>query len=170
MKLPKISDIIAAKEALELCRYFGLDYLVERIESNPGSYKNWKFDGCSGLPDEVMGLFTGCNWKDITYKCCLPHDLYYAYGERGNKIERKRVDVKFYSDLVTKAGMSEWCVSAFQAAVRIGGAEKFGLSFSWGFAHKRKLSNSALAANWSLRLKCPVHPIPKQQKRKNETS
>jgi hypothetical protein len=34
MKLPKIGDIITAKEALELCRYFGLDYLVERIESD----------------------------------------------------------------------------------------------------------------------------------------
>ena len=139
MKLPKIGDIITANEALELCRYFSLDYLIERIESDPESYKNWKFDGCSGLPDEVMGLFTGCNWEEITYKCCLPHDLCYGYGERGNKIERKRVDLKFYSDLVTKAGMSKWCASAFHAAVRIGGAEKFGLSFSWGFAHFKAL-------------------------------
>jgi len=43
---------------------------------------------------------------------------------------------KFYSDLVTKAGMKKWCAAAFLAGVRIGGAEKFGLSFSWGFAHK----------------------------------
>ncbi|RZB35171.1 MAG: hypothetical protein SRB1_00939 [Desulfobacteraceae bacterium Eth-SRB1] len=49
MKLPKIGDIITAKEAVELCRYFSLDYLLERIESDPESYKNWKFDGCSGL-------------------------------------------------------------------------------------------------------------------------
>lgn len=136
MNLPKIGDTISTKEALELCRYFGLDYLVERIESDPESYKNWKFDGCSCLPDELMGLFTGCNWEDITYKCCLPHDLCYGYGELGNKTERKRVDKQFYSDLVTKACMNEWAASAFLAAVRIGGAEVFGLSFSWGFAHK----------------------------------
>lgn len=136
MNLPKIGDIISAKEALELCRYFGRDYLVERIETNPEGYKDWKFDGCSGLPDELMGLFTGCNWKDITYKCCLPHDLCYGYGAIGNDIERKRVDVKFCSNLVTKAGMSEWAAAAFLVAVRIGGAEIFGLSFSWGFAHK----------------------------------
>lgn len=80
MKLPKIGDIITTKEALELCRYFGLDYLVERIESDPESYKNWKFDGCSGLPDKVMGLFTRCNWEKITCRCCLPHDLCYGYG------------------------------------------------------------------------------------------
>ena len=134
MNLLEIGDIVTTKEALELCRYFGLDYLVERIESDPGRYKDWKFDGCSGLSDKIMGFFTGCDWKDITYKCCLPHDLCYGYGEPGNDIERKRVDLKFYSDLVTKAGMKKWCASAFLAGVRIGGAEEFGLSFSWGFA------------------------------------
>ena len=136
MKLPSIGDIITTKEALELCRYFGLDYLVERIESHPERYKDWKFDGCSCLPDEVMGFFTGCNWEGITYRCCLPHDLCYGYGERGNSDERKRVDKIFHSDLVTKAGMKEWCAPAFLVAVRIGGSERFGLSFSWGFAHK----------------------------------
>jgi hypothetical protein len=66
----------------------------------------------------------------------LPHDLCYGYGELGNKNERKRVDTKFYNDLVTKAGMNEWTASAFLGAVRVGGAEVLGLSFSWGFAHK----------------------------------
>jgi hypothetical protein len=136
MNLPEIGDIITTKQAIELCRFFGLDYLVKRIESASESYKDWKFDGCSGLPDEVMGFFTGCDWEDITYKCCLPHDLCYAYGERENEIERERVDVKFYSDLVTKAGMKKWCASAFLVAVRMGGIEEFSLSFSWGFAHK----------------------------------
>ena len=136
MKLPEINDMINTEQALELCKYFNLDYLIRRIEANPGKYKPWKFDGCSGLPDEVLGFFTGCEWQYITYKCCLPHDLSYGYGELGNRIERKRVDVKFYSDLVTKARMKEWCACAFLAAVRVGGAEAFGLSFSWGFAHK----------------------------------
>jgi len=136
MKLPEIGDTISTEEALELCRHFGLDYLVKRIESDPESYREWKFDGCSCLPDELMGLFTGCDWKDITYKCCLPHDLCYGYGELGNKAERKRVDEQFYSDLVNKADMKKWAASAFLAAVRIGGAEIFSRSFSWGFAHK----------------------------------
>mgnify|MGYP001129937172 CR=1 FL=1 len=38
MKLPEIGDRMNTKEALELCRYFGLDYLVERIESDPERY------------------------------------------------------------------------------------------------------------------------------------
>jgi hypothetical protein len=136
MKFPEIGDNITTENALNLCRHFKLDYLITRIEANPDSYKSWTFDGCSGLPDEILGLFTGCNRENITYKCCLPHDLCYAYGEPGNDIERKRVDVKFYSDLVTKAGMKKWLASAFLSAVRVGGKEELGLSFSWAFAHK----------------------------------
>jgi len=136
MKYPQIGDMITTENALLLCQHFNLDYLVKRIENDPHQYNPWEFDGCSGLPDEIMGLFTGCEWRDITYKCCLPHDLCYGYGEAGNDIERKRVDVKFYSDLVTKAGMGQWQAAAFLAAVRIAGPEEFGMSFSWGFAHK----------------------------------
>ena len=136
MRLPEIGDTITTEQALELCKYLKLDYLIERIENNSDRYKSWKFDGCSGLPDKIMGFFTGCNWEDITYKCCLPHDLCYGYGEEGNDIERERVDLKFYSDLVTKADMKKWQASAFLAAVRVGGPEAFGFSFSWGFAHK----------------------------------
>ena len=136
MKLPEIGDIITTQKATELCAHFDLNYLVDRITANPESYKAWSFDGCSGLPDELMGLFTGCDWKDITYKCCLPHDLCYAYGETGNEIEREQVDKNFHHDLVTKAGMRKWVASVFLSSVRIGGAEELGSSFSWGFAHK----------------------------------
>jgi hypothetical protein len=53
MQLPKINDMITTEQALELCKHFNLDYLIKRIESNADKYKPWKFDGCSGLPDEV---------------------------------------------------------------------------------------------------------------------
>ncbi|MBC8440830.1 MAG: hypothetical protein H8D87_14265 [Deltaproteobacteria bacterium] len=135
MILPETGDTITTEKALELCQQFSLDYLTDRLNSNPKKYKDWIFDGCSGLPDEIMGFFTGCDWKDITYNCCLPHDLGYAYGDPGNDKERKQVDLKFFSDLITKAGMKKWCAAGFLAAVRTGGAEEFGLSFSWGFAH-----------------------------------
>ncbi len=133
---PKIGDIVTTGQALALCRDFGIDYLAIRIESDPEKYKEWEFDGCSGIPDELMGLFTGCDWKDITFKCCLPHDLGYGYGEPGNEDERKQVDTRFYNDLINKAGMDEWRAAAFFAGVRAGGHEIFGQSFSWGFAHK----------------------------------
>lgn len=136
MKLPEIGEVITTQSGLSLCRYFNLNYLIERIESNPGDYVDWEFDGCSGLPDKHMGLFTGCKWEDITYQCCLPHDLCYAYGEPGNRAERKQVDENFFNDLMEKAGMHKWAATAFLAAVRVGGAEALGLSFTWAFAHK----------------------------------
>ncbi len=136
MDLPEIREIITTERALGLCRHFGLDYLVSRIEVDPDQFEDWEFDGCSCLPDQVLGFFTGCKWRDITYKCCLPHDLCYAYGEPGNHAERERVDVKFFSDLVTKAGMKTWLAYSFLAVARIGGPEEFGFSFSWGFARK----------------------------------
>ncbi|RLC65799.1 MAG: hypothetical protein DRI52_12750 [Chloroflexi bacterium] len=138
MELPKVGETVSTEQALELGRHFGLEYLVERILAHPETYREWTFDGCSGLPDEVMGFFTGCNWKDITYQCCLPHDLCYGYGEPGNSEERKRVDLAFHDNLVNKAGMKKWCASAFLAAVRVGGAEIFGFSFSWAFAHRKE--------------------------------
>ena len=136
MELPEIGDIVTTEVALEFCKNFKLDYLVKRIEDNRDGYKNWKFDGCSCVPDKIMGWLTGCNWKDITYKCCLPHDLGYAYGEKGNKIERKQVDQKLYSDLITKAGMRKYLAFVYLGIARIGGHQVLGFSFSWGFAHK----------------------------------
>jgi hypothetical protein len=138
MDLPEINDIITTERALGLCRRFDLDYLVSRIEANPDHFKEWAFDGCSCLPDRHLGRFTGCNWRDITYRCCLPHDLRYAYGRPGDHAERKRADEAFFNDLVTKAHMKTWMAAVFLAGVRLGGREEFGLSFSWAFARKEK--------------------------------
>ncbi len=35
MNLPNIGDRVCTGEALELCKYFNLDYLVDRVESDP---------------------------------------------------------------------------------------------------------------------------------------
>lgn len=136
MRMPEIGDTITIQWGLDLCRHFGFGYLVDRIEAHPELYKEWKFDGCSGLPDELMGLFTGCNWQDITYQCCLPHDLGYAYGDPGNHEEKQMVDDKFFDDLRKKVGMRQWLAAVFRKVVEIGGAEILGLSFSPAFAYK----------------------------------
>ena len=136
MEFPKINDIIDTKLAIELCRYFGFDYLMSRIEANPGQFKDWEFDGCSCVQEKMLGFLSGCDPQVIIEQCCLPHDLCYAYGEPGNDDERKSVDNRFFNDLVDKAGMKRWMAYALLAGVRVGGAEEFGLSFSWGFARK----------------------------------
>ena len=44
MDLPKIGETITTERAVELCKYFGLQSLVRRIELNPEAYKDWKLD------------------------------------------------------------------------------------------------------------------------------
>jgi hypothetical protein len=138
MKLPEIGEVINSDRAIELCRHFELEYLVERIEANPDAYTDWKFDGVSGVPEKLAAFFTGVDEYTLTYECALPHDLCYAYGEHGNEIEKQRVDMKFHSDLLTKARMNKFFAELFYKAVRIGGVEELGLSFSWAFASPKK--------------------------------
>lgn len=135
MDLPRIGDTITTSRGLELCQHFKFENLVSRIKSNPGSYNNWKFDGCSGLPDELLGIFTGLDWKKITM-CCLKHDLKYMYGRPGSYYERKKVDRELAEDLITEAEMRPWLAEVFYHAVQTGGCEELGLSFSWAGANK----------------------------------
>lgn len=136
VRMPEIGDLITVEWGLELCRHFRLDYLVERIQKQPGWYKSFRFDGCSCVPDELLGLFTGCDWKKITFLCCLPHDLGYAFGEPGNMVEKQHVDQLFEQNLVDLAEMRPWLAEDFMNIVKVGGAERFGLNFSWAFAHR----------------------------------
>ena len=130
-----IGQIVTPKMGLELARYFKLDYLIERLEKHPDKYKDFVWDGCSMIPDRLLTVFTGINWRQITYNCCMPHDCAYAYGELGNKKEKQKADFKLIDDLLT-IGMLTWQVQLFYNAVEIGGAEHLKLDFSWGFANK----------------------------------
>lgn len=132
----KIGDTITPHIGLQLANHFGLFHIVNRIETQPEKYKDFVFDGCSCLPDELLGLFTGCKWKDITYLCCLPHDIGYAYGESNDKKEKNRIDNFFLDNLINRARMKSWFAAIFLSAVKLGGKQKLGLSFSWGFAIK----------------------------------
>lgn len=137
----KIGDTITPEMGLELCKHFGFDYLVERLESNLDKYKSFEFDGASMLPDTLTAFLVGIKPKCFTYQCALPHDLAYAYAELGNDIEKERVDLKFKSNLITKCKMDKWKAKVFYYAVLYGGVEKLGLSFSWGFCNKHKEKN-----------------------------
>ena len=135
MILPKIGDRISTPQGRELCRYFNLGYLVARIEANMSGYLPWQFDGCSMLPNGIIGFVARPFWKKIVRECALPHDLAYAYGDPGNARERKDADLAF-RDSLEDAGMFSFFASRFYDAVRIGGAEELGLSFTWAFARK----------------------------------
>ena len=135
MELPKIGDIIDNEKAIELCDHFNLDHLSDRIKKNPEQYRSWEFDGCSMIPDEILGIFTKSKrWEDITMMCCLPHDLGYAYGDPDNEEEeRELVDKKFETDL--KKIIRWWGIAKlFFFGVRIGGPGWMNQSFSWAYA------------------------------------
>lgn len=134
--MPKIGDTITVEQGKVLSTYFGLSYIVNRIEANPEAYMTWEFDGCSGIIDEGLGFFTGVSWFDITYSCCLPHDLGYAYGILGDVEEKQMVDKRFRKDLI-KVGMNEVQADIFYYFVERFGAEELGLSFSWGYANAK---------------------------------
>jgi hypothetical protein len=134
MKLPKIGDTITTEYAKELCRHFGFDYLVERLEANPEDYKSWVFDGASMIPDRLFSkLFQIPNLTEIA----LRHDLKYAYGESGNKREKLRADLEFELEVLNDGASAEMAKLMF-AAVDVGGKEILNTSFSWGFARTKK--------------------------------
>lgn len=139
VKIPEIGETITTEWALELCRHFGFNYLVERISANPERYKPWKYDGCSCVPDQLLGPFVGKGhtWRDITDKCALPHDLQYAFGDP-NEQEKARADHDFSGRLIVHAGMDVTMAEAFRKLVEWFGQEKYGLDFSWGFARVDK--------------------------------
>jgi hypothetical protein len=140
VKIPEIGETITIEWALELCRHFGFDYLVERISANPERYKPWKYDGCSCVLDQLLATWVGPGhtWRDITDECALPHDLQYAFGDPGNEQEKARADHYFKTRLIIYAGMRPEAAEAFRKLVEWFGQEKYGLDFSWGFARVDK--------------------------------
>ena len=137
MNLPEIGETITTERALELCKFFRIDYLTERIKENPDSYKLWTFDGASYSWDTGLAFMTGVEQNDLTFKCALPHDLRYGYGEIENCKERADADSEFKMDLIYRAKMNRVSAWNLYAAVRIGGCNFFGIkNASWGFANK----------------------------------
>ncbi len=131
MKLPKIDDTITIEQAINLCEYFGYEHIVKRLKGAPGNYKSWIFDGASMVPDELFSkLFHIPNLVEIALK----HDLKYAYGEPGNKVEKLRADLEFEIDLLNDGASPEMAKLMF-AAVDVGGKEILKTSYSWAYAH-----------------------------------
>lgn len=138
IRLPKIGEEITIERGLELCRYFGLDYLVKRLTKHPEYFRTWIFDGCSGLSQEVFRLLCGNKYKIVTFYCCLIHDLEHAYGESGNEEEREASNKEFRENLIDLAKFSEQKAWAFYKAVVIGGSDKLNTTWKWGFANKER--------------------------------
>jgi hypothetical protein len=132
MELPRIGQRVTTADARALCRHFGYEFLVARIERTPEAFKDWTFDGASMVPDRLVSALAGI--PNLT-RIALQHDLKYAYGEPGNKQERQKADEEFRRDLMAD-GASEPVAEIMFQAVRLFGDPPIRTSFSWGFARK----------------------------------
>jgi hypothetical protein len=134
---PKIGEKITTSRGLELCKYFNLHYLVERIKENPDGYNDWIFDGVSGFPENIASFLVNCDQHILTYQCALPHDLAYAYGKLHDQKEKHEIDKKFLHDLIHVAKADVNMSKIFFIAVDILGAEELKLKCTWAFANKK---------------------------------
>lgn len=137
MMLPVIGDTITNQKAIYLAQIYDLNYISDRITNNPTKYKNWVFDGVSGINDKLFAKLIGADNVNILYKCALPHDLAYAYGDILNEEERMHVDEIFYQNLLDE-NVSKIKAKIIHGIVRIFGARKLPFSFTWGFAYNEK--------------------------------
>jgi len=131
MELPKKGQIVSLKKIKELCWYFGLIPLWDKIKDDPPP-KPFKSDGCSCWPDV---------WKDkknkkvSLYEVCLKHDLSYWAGHKGESMARFLVDTRLMVDVAIKTGRIELAVIMF-IGVRIGGISWLKTPFRWGFGRE----------------------------------
>lgn len=134
--LPKVGEKITTNRAIELCQYYKLNYLINRIQKNPELYNEWIFDGVSGLPDRLASILVDCDQHLLTYECALPHDLAYAYGKLNDVNEKKAIDTKFLHDLIYVANANPVMAKVFYLAVNVLGKQELRMPFTWAFANK----------------------------------
>lgn len=134
-----IGDVISPATGLQIANQLGMQHIVERIESEPERYADFRFDGVSGAPDWMAALFFGVDETDLTYKVAIPHDWRFAYGQPGNAKEESMANKEFCDNLV-KVGVKEWKVRVALELVKTLGSEKLPFNFCWAFASKKKES------------------------------
>lgn len=129
MQLPKKGEIISLKKVKELCIYFELFDLWDKIENDP-PIKPFKSDGCSGgWPD----AWKNKNGRKVSiYEACLKHDMVYWCGREGEHLARFFADVDLMVDVVRKTGRIKLGVIMF-SGIRTGGGSWTHLPFKWGF-------------------------------------
>jgi hypothetical protein len=123
MDLPKKGEEVPISKVREICEFYGLHALWQKIDKDPPA-KPFQSDGCSMWLDE---------WKGTSlYEACFLHDLKYWAGYPGEAVDRLIADAELMIDVARLLGSTEMAETMFHG-VRIGGHELFKRSFSWGF-------------------------------------
>ena len=134
----KIGDTITPAMGLQIANHFGMVEIVSRIEAQPEMYKDFIFDGVSGLPENLASFLAEVDEEILTYEIALPHDVGYGYGEPGNDEEKEIIDIDFENRLI-KYRCPKWKAKVAKRIVDILGKEELGQKFSWAFATKEKI-------------------------------
>jgi len=126
IQLPAKDEVVPLERIHEICDYYGLDALWEKIERDP-PIRPFRSDGLTGWPDTVQGV-------DL-YPASFLHDLKYWAGYPGEDVERLVADAEFMIDVARLLGSTAIAETMFRG-VRLGGTEFFNASFSWGFGRR----------------------------------
>lgn len=132
MRMPKIGGIVDNKLAINLCRYYQFDEIASRIEADPEQFKEWRFDGASSLPDNLVALALDVDQEKFS-EAALKHDLKYAYGAPGDKAAKHLADKELEQNLIEVA-LKPYQAKMMYTAVDLGGGEKRDRPYSWAFA------------------------------------
>ncbi len=123
MDLPKKNEVAPLAKIREICEFYGLASLWQKIEHDPPA-KPFKSDGCSMWLDTYQGV--------SIYPACFLHDLKYWAGYPGEDVERLVADAELMIQVARLLNEAQMAETMFHG-VRIGGHEIFKQSFSWGF-------------------------------------
>lgn len=122
-KLPGIGVPLTVAEVRALAETHGKWDIVETIDSDPPT-DIFASDGCTLWPD---------TWGSISiYEACFWHDVRYWCGRLGDEPARNSADRMLEAD-VFRITNSYRLSRTMYLGVQVGGHEKIGLWFSWGF-------------------------------------
>lgn len=124
--LPAKFEEVPLPRIKEICEYYGLHSLWQKIERDP-PIRPFKSDGCSGWFDQ---------WNGVSlYPAAFLHDLKYWAGYPGEDVERLVADAELMIDVARLLKSTEMAETMFHG-VRLGGHESLNAPFSWGFGRR----------------------------------
>lgn len=127
IKLPAIDEVVPLPRIKQICEYYGLHELWQKIERDPPIHP-FKSDGCTGWVNE---------WNGISiYPAGFLHDLKYWAGYPGEEVARLVADAELMIDVARLLNSTAMAETMFQG-VRVGGSEHLNASFSWGFGRRK---------------------------------
>ena len=126
-QLPPINTEVPLPRIKEICAHYGLHELWAKIEKDPPT-RPFKSDGCTGWFDD---------WRGVSlYPAGFLHDLKYWAGYPGEDVERLVADAELMTDVARLLKSTTMAETMFNG-VRVGGNERFKMSFSWGFGRAK---------------------------------